>query len=279
MADVDSEKDAQPSGGKSAKRARGASFPTMPLGEAVTLVKKIASYGTTHTNAAVASFLGHQTANSGPYRTKVAALKDYGLLTGRGDELTVTPLALELAHPGLDTNPQDSLAVAFRFCKLFSTVYDALPKGRELDVEALTNSALHNHGVSTQAKDAFAKSFVKSGETAGLLESLGDGKIRLSEGPVVGVASDADADGPNEVPLAKPSSGREAPAANRMSASAVVNHSWPINGGAIHFIVESSRPLPATAYGVIGSVIEAGDKLAAMLGTQEVDPDDGGDSV
>ena len=260
--------------GKAPRRARGTGFPSMPLSDAVILIKKVASYGNTHTNAAVASFLGHQTPNSGPYRTKVAALKDYGLLAGRGDELTVTALGSEITHPGLDADPKASLARAFRSCKLFAAVYDELPTDRDLEVSALANSALHNHGVAAQAKDAFARSFVKSGESAGLLVSVADGRIRLDE--PIGDTPDA-SEVEVESPQVRAPAGRENPV-RPVSSTAVVNHSWPIEGGTIRFVVESSRPLPASAYGVIGTVIEAGDKLAGMLGLVEVAPENVGDS-
>lgn len=280
MADTEADKGRTPGGAsKVSKRSRGASFPAIPLADAVALVKKIASYGTTHTNAAIASFLGHQTANSGPYRTKVAALKDFGLLTGRGDELTVTPLALQLTNPGLDPNVQDCLATAFGSCRLFLTVYEALPTGRELDVQALANSALHNHGVATQAKDSFAKSFVKSGVTAGLFESLDNNKIRLSEkATTTTIPIEHEAPTPEDGDLIDKSSERNEASTLRLPTNAVVNHIWPIDDGVIHFIIESSRPLPAAAYGVIGTVIEAGDKLANMLGIREVALEDGSDS-
>lgn len=280
MTDVEAEQELKAGGAaRAVKRARGASFPTIPLGEAVALSKKIASYGSTHTQRAVAAFLGHTTSNSGPFRTKVAALKDYGLLTGRADELTVTSLALQLTHPGIDANPQDALAQAFRSCKLFSTVYDTLPKGPELDVESLSGSAIHNHGVATQAKDAFATSFVKSAETAGLLETLEGGKFRIPEVGVVDAPEEvADAGDVEDAPArVRNPVGRGALPATLAPSNAVVKHVWPIEGGVVHFIVERDRPLPATAYGVIGSVIEAGDKLATMLGQWEVLADDGGD--
>lgn len=172
-------------------------------------------------------------------------------------------------------NPKASLSKAFRSCKLFAAVYDGLPKDRDLEVSALANSALHNHGVASQSKDAFARSFVKSGETAGLLASVGEGRIRLAE------AVDAPA-GSSEVeefenPDFRVPAGRQAHVSPVLS-TAVVNHSWPIEGGTIRFVVESSRPLPAMAYGVIGTVIEAGDKLAGMLGLVEVSPESDSDS-
>lgn len=251
---------------KQPRRTNGVGFPSMPLGEAVTMIKKVASYGTVHTDAAVASFLGHSTANSGPFRAKVAALRDYGFLSGRSGELSVTPLAMEIVHPGLDADAEASLRAAFLHCKVFSSVYEALPKGHELDVPSLANTAMHNHGVSARSKDAFAQSFVKGAQLAGLMEELDAEHVRIpdDEDPAEpeqgGQAAAASEAGSN----AGPPAARPAAAAST-SANAVVSHSWPIEGGAIRFTIESSNTLPASAYGVIGSVIEAGDRLAEML--------------
>ncbi len=259
---------------KATKRPRGASFPSMSLSDAVAMIKKIASYGTTHTNAAVASFLGHSTANSGPYRSKIAALKDYGFLNGRGDDLNVTPLALEITHPGLDANIQASMRAAFLKCTLFQTVYTALPKDTELQVGALANSAMHNHNVAAQAKDTFATVFVKSGVAAGLIEEIDSDHVKLSDGHSAGTPEMDDAEddvAPEPEPATQLSqgTGRITPP-SLPDAKALVSHAWPISGGVVRFTVESSTPLPAAAYSVIGTVIAEGDKLAALLTETEV---------
>ncbi len=239
----------------------------MPLGEAVTLIKKIASYGNTHTDAAVASFLGHSTSNSGPFRSKVAALRDYGLLTGRAGELTVTELALELVHPGLDADPAASLRAAFMNCKLFATVLDALPKDTNLGTAGLANTAMHNHGVASQSKDAFAASFVKGGVLAGLIEEVDAEHVKiLADGATASDSGANDHSDPEDVVhegTGRQQSTPRPPAVD--AATAVVSHAWPIDGGFVRFTIESSKTLPASAYGVIGTVIEAGDKLAEML--------------
>lgn len=274
MTDTQTETSAEEIGkAKQNRRAAGVGFPSMPLGDAVTLVKKIASYGTTHTDAAVASFLGHSTANSGPFRSKLAALKDYGLLAGKSTELTVTPLALEIVHPGLEVDPRESLEAAFLKCKLFATVLDALPKDHDLEIVGLANTAMHNHGVSPQSKEIFAASFVKSGILAGLVEEVDAERIRIP--------SSVDAPPPGHSSLDGEQSGGPGLSAQTNSArsgpvvrsglseptNAVVSHSWPIDGGTIRFTIETSVTLPASAYAVIGSVIEAGDKLAVSLTT------------
>ena len=257
---------------KHPRRAAGVGFPSMPLGEAVTLIKKIASYGNTHTDAAIASFLGHSTANSGPFRSKVAALRDYGLLAGRSGDLTVTALALEIVHPGLEADPASSLRAAFMKCKLFATVLDALPKDTNLETAGLANTAMHNHGVASQSKDAFAASFVKSGVLAGLVEEVDLAHVKIladgatSPSPDVGDRSDAE----DVVDQGAEQRWRTPPRPPAVDpTTAVVSHSWPIDGGFVRFTIESSKTLPASAYGVIGTVIESGDKLAAMLAAPE----------
>ncbi|MEV7826393.1 hypothetical protein [Microbacterium enclense] len=256
---------------KQTRRAAGVGFPSMPLGDAVTLVKKIASYGTTHTDAAVASFLGHSTANSGPFRSKLAALKDYGLLAGRSTELTVTPLALEIVHPGLDADPHESLKAAFLKCKVFATVLDALPKDHDLEVAGLANTAMHNHGVAPQSKEVFAASFVKSGVLAGLVEEVDAGRIRIPSSTATTSPEHSPAEGQQSGDVASlthaipVSSGSVTRSSLPEPTNAVVNHSWPIDGGTVRFTIESSVTLPASAYAVVGSVIAAGDTLAELL--------------
>jgi hypothetical protein len=253
----------------------------MPLADAVTLIKKIASYGNTHTDAAVASFLGHSTANSGPFRSKVAALRDYGLLAGRGGELTVTELALEIAHPGLGADPAASLRAAFLKCKLFAAVFEALPKDVDLDTAGLANTVMHNHGVSSKSKDAFAVSFVKSGVLAGLVKEVDATRVKVLANEESVGTQDVDHGSSAEHVMGDGAEYREripprAPAVD--SATALVSHVWAIDGGHVRFTIESAKTLPASAYGVIGAVIEAGDKLAAMLAAPKATVGDTPDS-
>jgi len=248
---------------KHARRLAGTGFPSMPLGEAVALTRKIATYGTTHTDAAVASFLGHSTANSGAFRSKVAALSYYGLLTTKNGEMTVSPLALEIVHPGLEADPDASLRAAFAKCKPFVNVLDSLPKDHPLEIAGLANTAFHNHGVAAQSKEAFTASFVASGTLAGLIEKIDDTHIRIPSG---GATTSNDESGQiEEVAPELPVKNKSVRTPSFEATNAVVNHTWPIEGGVVRFIVETSITLPATAYGLIGTVISEGDKLAEML--------------
>ena len=269
---TDTANDTTTAGTSAPRRPRGAGFPGLTLSDAVALVKQIAGFGASHNNASLSSALGHTTPNSGPYRSKIAALKDYGLLSGRNDELMVTPLGQELANPGFASNTAADLRTAFEQCQLFTKVLGELSKGQDIAIAGLANHAMNRHGVSAQSKDAFANVFVKSGVTAGVVELVGTDQFRIvdpseSRNDVLDDNSDPGAEAAEGVvraPGTVTSPGGSAPRHNEY-VNAVVNHSWQIDGGVIRFVVETSRTLPASAYGVVGSVIEAGDKLADML--------------
>src|SRR6185503_9990668 len=88
------------------KMARGTGFPAISLPEAVEIVEKAGAYGRQHSMNALANYAGHSTVNSGPFRRKLAALKDWGLVAKAGNGITITPLGMEIAHP---TSPESVL--------------------------------------------------------------------------------------------------------------------------------------------------------------------------
>jgi hypothetical protein len=45
----------------------------------------------------------------------------------------------------------------------------------------------------------------------------------------------------------------------------VVHQSWPIDGGTVVFEIRSDKPLPATAYAMVGEVVTTLERLAATL--------------
>ena len=44
-----------------------------------------------------------------------------------------------------------------------------------------------------------------------------------------------------------------------------INHRWPIAGGEMRLVIERRDPLPADVYPEIGTLVAAGDVLAALL--------------
>lgn len=267
-ADV-TESEAQASGpSRSISKERSAGFPAMSLPDAVQAVRTIAAYGFTHTPGAVADRLGHSTANSGPFRTKLASLKDYGLMAGRGDTLTVTPLGQDLTHPSPDSDIPSLMVQAFRACTIFAQLIDSLRPGQEVDVSGIANMAVRNLSVAPGSKAAFAKSFVDGASAAGLLVVLDGGKVRLA--PASGESApqeeaDADENRGARTPRQRPRHGDSVP---------VVHHVWPVQRGEIVLEVTYDGPLPAKAYGLIQTIIEHGDTLASLLGPENTTADD-----
>jgi hypothetical protein len=45
----------------------------------------------------------------------------------------------------------------------------------------------------------------------------------------------------------------------------VVHQSWPIDGGTLVFEIRSDKPLPATAYAMVGEVVATLERLAGTL--------------
>ena len=74
---------------------------------------------------ALASALGHQTANSGPFRMKMAYLNKYGLIEGRG-EIRLTPLAQKIIAPADNREKNEALKEMVFRIPLWKELYNRL---------------------------------------------------------------------------------------------------------------------------------------------------------
>ena len=135
--------------------------------------------GFSHSAEAFAQYLGHKTANSGPYKSKLAALRDWKLIARSSAPIVMTSLGQRVAVPKSDDDELAALREAFEACSVFQEVYDNSAKGVELDAETMANNAVHNQGISVARKSAFIRSFVDSAEVAGLLTRADGGKLVL----------------------------------------------------------------------------------------------------
>src|SRR5438270_13202560 len=82
---------------KQSTRARGVGFPVVPLLDAVKTLTEAGEYGAEHSRSAFATYLGHDTTNSGHFREKLAAFKDWKLITSAGDKIVFTQLGRDIA--------------------------------------------------------------------------------------------------------------------------------------------------------------------------------------
>ncbi len=249
-----------------ARRKPSTGFPVVSLAEAATILKEAGKYGFDHSTAAFASYMGHSTTNSGAFRQRLAAFRDWKLIAGRGDRLAMTDIARMIAHPTDDEAERRALQTAFMNSPVFFKLFDESAKGKPLAAGPLGNRAVLNLGVAPGSKDKFVQSFVDSAVAAGLASLNEDGQIVLA--PL-----DAGADGgqqPSEeqfIDSRQP--GLQSPGRTQVVArqgTPVVHQTWAIDGGSIVFEIRTDKPLPATAFTTVGEVVASLEHLADTLG-------------
>src|SRR5437660_996173 len=83
-----------------ANKERSPNYPQIGVAEAIDLARKFfAAEGRTAVDQETAAKAMGYTTMSGASRTKVGALKQYNLLQGRGDTISITALGLRIIHP------------------------------------------------------------------------------------------------------------------------------------------------------------------------------------
>lgn len=262
---------------------RGTGFPGLPLDEAAKVTKEAGQYGRAHSDVAFAGYLGHRTPNSGPFRSKMAALRDFGLIERPKDgQVPLTNLGHEIAHP--TGNEQTLLRQAFFCVKPFATVYEESAKGKPLSLDLVANRAVTALGVSPASKDRFAESFRRSVVAAGLGRDGGDGMIELIPPDDEAAAIDAEDQEATPAPTLttegqtpqQPTGSAAAPAENaqRTKRPPIIHQEWPIAGGHVMVEVALDGPLPGSAFGEVGKVMTAVESLVASL-EPDVPPDGG----
>lgn len=255
---------------------RGKGFPVLSLPEAAKIIRDAGAYGKQHTASALAAYAGHQTANSGPWKQKAAALREWGLIVAQGAEtLALTDRALQIAHPESPEKAQAAMLDAFRGSKLFMTIYDDLAKGSDLSIAQLGNKAVTSHGVSVGSKDKFTKSFVESAAAVGLAERIGTDKVKiLSMGGAA--SSDESVEQAEGSGVEEPTRYRDTGKAKRRVGTPVIDQTWLVKNGEVSFSISSDRALAASTYAEIGKVVTAVEDLVKLLGVDE--PEDGSSS-
>lgn len=256
---------------ESSQRTRGKGFPLIPLGEARDYVAEAAKYGMSHHLDAFAGYMGHSKASGGAFNNKIAAVRDWGLITRSGQQVSLTALGQRLALPTDPAEEARDLREAFSASKIFQEAYERNAKGTPLSEEAFGNSAVLNLGIASGGRDKFVRSFVKSAALVGLAEVRGDKTFVLkaaSDEP----AGDADADAgasdeaPNDraTPPGVPAPEREqVPLPSGLRPA--FRQSWEFEGGQLEISLALSSPLPREAYAHIGVA------MAELIGILEDD--------
>lgn len=251
--------------GSAPRRKKSTGFPVVSLAEAAAILKGAGKYGFDHSTSAFASYMGHSTTNSGAFRQRLAAFRDWKLIAGRGDSLAMTDIARMIALPKDPEAEQRALQSAFLNSSVFFKLYEDSAKGQPLGRERLGSRAVHDLGVSPGSAGKFVDSFVESAVAAGLAELSDDGQVILL--PLASERATEEASSYSDPVLASSAgstgSGRSQPAPR--SETPVVHQTWDIAGGSIVFEIRTENPLPASAFATVGEVVASLERLAHTL--------------
>jgi hypothetical protein len=248
------------------RRKKTTGFPVVSLAEAAPILKQAGKYGFSHSTAAFAAYMGHSTTNSGAFRQRLAAFRDWKLVAGRGESLDLTDIARTIAHPESDDAEVRALQSAFMNCPVFYRLYQESAKGIPLNRDRLGSRAVLDSGVSPSSKGRFVDSFLASAVVAGLAEILEDGQVLLI--PFVTDSSsgydDAEEDSPSLPELAQRTvASRRSPSGD--APLPVVHKIWEFDGGSIRFEIQTVNSFPPGAFRVVGEVFETLGELAEAL--------------
>jgi hypothetical protein len=252
-------------------RRPGVGFPTFPLNEAALAVKRAGAYGYQHSVDALAGYMNHSTTNSGAFRAKAAALRDYGLISGRGEVIQLTELAQAIAHPESAAAEQEAARSAFFTAEVFAKLHDIVAKGVDLDLEHLGNAAVRTLGVNAAAKTAFIESFVAGAVFSGVAVRVDDRHVRLLSRDAAlahgdaGEAVDVPVENPPVAAVAVPLAPPVAISPQAAAVPPTVHQRWVVPDGEVRFEIVFDRPLPATAFPHIARVVEECERLAGLL--------------
>lgn len=250
--------------------SRGTGFPVLSLPEAAKIVRDAGAYGKQHTPDALAAYAGHQTANSGPWKQKAAALREWGLIVTQGSEsVALTDRALQIAHPESTDKAQAALLDAFQGSTLFMKIYDDLAKNSELNIAQLGNKAVTSYRVSVAAKEKFTKSFVESAAAVGLAERIGTDKVKILPLPSETPGDQANEEASDDAD--EPTKSQGVGKVRRRTGTPVIDQTWMVTDGEISFSISSDKPLAASTYAEIAKVVTAVEGLVDLIG---VDGDD-----
>jgi hypothetical protein len=271
------------------ERKRGVGFPQISLQDAVDAVVVAGQNGASHSVDAFAAYLGHQTANSGAFRYKLAALRDYGLISrGEKDRVTLSGLAQDLVMLAPEHyNAKHLLLTAFESCRLFGVVHADSAKNTPMEITRIRTNVVMRHGVAPDQADRFVDVFVKSAVFAGIAQS--DGKsVRLLQRDVVftggqnAAAPEADPeyeDVGTSMPAVSGTGSYGQYATPRMVVNTMVatvpvalRQTWEIDGGELEFVVRTPKPLPPEIYALAAEMAVTAKKMAELLQPEPGEP-------
>ncbi|MDQ1666844.1 MAG: hypothetical protein QOH75_2875 [Actinomycetota bacterium] len=263
----------QPSFSPPGTRRRGVGFPVLSLRDAIEAIVTIGRNGATHSHDAAAAYLGHSTSNSGAFRSKLAALRDWGLIErGDKDRVTLSALAQQLVLEAPDHSLAGELLLsAFESCRVFGMVYNDSAKDTPLEMQRIRTSVVMRHGVASDQADKFVDSFIDSVTYAGLGKFDGNKLTLLPRDSLFQRAAGLpETDEPQTIG-ASPDRARGATTVNAAQVVAepgipiALRQAWPIDGGEIEFIIRTAEALPPSIWEQVAKMAKVAEEMQAKL--------------
>lgn len=260
---------------------RGTGFPRINLSTAVQIMDAASKFGKVWKKDTFATYGGKSnagSATSGAFKSRLAALKEFGLIRAEGDDIYPTDLANQITKPISEEERLNGIRNAFLSVGTFSDLYTSLEGGAALPKARVVEYAVHNLGVSRESKDKFISSFVESGKYVGIVDFSKDSDVLtlIKSSPIEeaaslsGTSELSDSTTNTDSQVANFVNGFNAKAAtaikngdfldNATMNEQGVNHSG--NGWSLTVLVKSSHRLPANLRKAIRDLLESADEVA-----------------
>nr|WP_313774269.1 hypothetical protein [Mycobacterium sp.] len=261
------------------------SFPQLSLESAVDAILAMGQHGADHSQDAAAAYMGHSTANSGAFRTKCAALRDFGLIVrGDKDRVVLSDLAKQLVLEAHDPEKVRPLLLgAFQSCRVFEQLYQDSAKNIPQDLQRFRTVVVMRHGVGTDQADKFIDSFVDSAGYAGLAKVEGNQVTLFPPDTTFWDEERQKADElldkfkpapkapvpPLEQVLREAAQAEAAAAAAAAAAGPTIpialRQAWPIDGGEIEFVIRTPKALPPDIYAEMAAMAKVAARMEVLL--------------
>lgn len=170
------------SGKGSTGRQRSTNYPSMNLAWGEDVIQRAHSSGTTN-RTALAQLTGYQDDTSGPARSKLAALRHFGLVDYQEGKVIITELGKRVAAPVAGEDVSEALRQSFFNVTAFKQTYDLCAKDALLTKDIISNTAIRQVGITAKAASDFIDIFTRSGVKAGLVEMVDEKSVRILKEP------------------------------------------------------------------------------------------------
>jgi len=164
---------------KRARRPRGSYPPSLSLPDAVSVITHL--YENVGGDASYDTFAGviENSPSSSTFHRKLAALKNYGLVTDENRHLRVSSLGDLIVAPTSVDERMDALKKAFLSVEIFAILYDKY-RGKLLPQDEFLTNVVTGL-VPKEFANTWIDRFKQSAKAAGLIRDRGDGKLQVRE--------------------------------------------------------------------------------------------------